>query len=331
MNRADITAWVLTDGKAGDEAQCLGLVEALGATIDVRRVHPRPLVSWAMPWGPIDPAEAPSRPGSPLAPPFPDILVASGRRAVPYVRAVKRASGGRTFTVILKDPRTGAAAADLIWVPEHDRLRGPNVIATATAPHRLSAAALAGARATPDRRIAALGRPRIAVLLGGDSRHHRFTEADVSRLAGALRSLANDGAALAVTASRRTPPGLLAAVQGIAGPGHFLWNGSGDNPYRSMLATADAIVATADSTNMIGEAAATGFPILVFSPSGGHPKIDAYLGALTRYGAVRPLTDRLEAFRYEPLDSTPRIAAAVAAALDRHRAARRAVPPPDVP
>jgi mitochondrial fission protein ELM1 len=34
------------------------------------------------------------------------------------------------------DPRTGTNSADLIWVPEHDRRRGPNVLSTLTAPHR---------------------------------------------------------------------------------------------------------------------------------------------------------------------------------------------------
>ena len=102
------TTWVLTDGKAGDEQPCLGVAEALGLDPEIRRVAPRPPFTWLMPWGPDRPARAPGRPGLPIAPPFPDLLIGSGRRAVPYLRYVKRASGGRTFTVFLKDPRTGA-------------------------------------------------------------------------------------------------------------------------------------------------------------------------------------------------------------------------------
>ncbi len=153
------TCWILTDGKAGDEVQCLGVADALGLTPELRRVRPRPPFDWAMPWGPIDPREAPGRQGSPIARPFPDLLLASGRRAVPYVRRVKRASFGRTFAVILKDPRTGAASADLIWVPEHDGLRGPNVLATLTPPHRVSAERLACVRAAGDERLSALPHP----------------------------------------------------------------------------------------------------------------------------------------------------------------------------
>ena len=105
------TVWVLTDGKAGDELQCLGVAERLGVTPEIRRVKPRSPWAWLMPRGPIDPREAPDRPDSPLHPPFPDIAIASGRRAVAYLRALKQASNGATYTVFLKDPRTGPGTA----------------------------------------------------------------------------------------------------------------------------------------------------------------------------------------------------------------------------
>ena len=69
--------WVLTDGKAGDELQCLGVAERLGVVPEIRRVRPRKPWTWLMPRGPIDPREAPDRPDSPLKPPFPDIAIAS--------------------------------------------------------------------------------------------------------------------------------------------------------------------------------------------------------------------------------------------------------------
>jgi mitochondrial fission protein ELM1 len=255
-----------------------------------------------------------------VAPPFPDLLIASGRRAVPYVRVVRRGSGGRTFTVFLKDPRTGTGAADLIWVPEHDRLRGGNVLATLTPPHRVSRERLAEARRSPDARLGGLAHPRVAVLAGGSSRHHAFTNDDVERFAGRLASLAASGASLMVTASRRTPLSLQTALKGLSVRyGGFYWDGSGQNPYICLLALADAIVATANSFNMIGEAAATGVPILVFEPTGGHPKLRSFMAGLERYGAVHAFEGSLVGDRYEPLDSTGAIAHAIAEGLARHR------------
>jgi len=316
---AGAISWVLSDGKAGDEAQCIGVLERLGLAPELRRVRPRAPFSWAMPWGTIDPAESPDRPGSPIAPPWPDIVVASGRRTVAYLRRIAKESGGRTLTVVLKDPRTGVGAADVIWVPEHDRLRGPNVLATLTSPHRISPERLEAARRAPPGWLAS-SKPIVGVVLGGDSRHHRFAPADIERLTETLEALAGGGATLVVTPSRRTPMALAAAVKAIcAASGGFFWDGSGQNPYLAILAHADHLVVTADSVNMVGEAAATGAPIHLFTPSGGHRKISSFLDGLQRYGAVRPLTKRLESWTYEPLDATPTVAVAVAKAYRARR------------
>ena len=314
--------WVLTDGKAGDELQALSVAEALGLAPEIRRVKPKPPFTWLMPWGPIDPRERPGAPESPLAPPFPDLLIASGRRAVAYLRHVKQASAGRTYTVFLKDPRTGPKTADFIWSPSYDRLRGPNVLTTRTPPHRVSVQRIAAARAEPDPRLAHLPYPRVAVLAGGNSRHHRFTEEDIARFLRNLTAVAEGGAGLMVTASRRTPAALREALMALTSRhGGFFWDGSGKNPYVDLLALADYVVATVDSFNMIGEAAASGRPILVFEPSGGHPKLDVYMDELKSHGVVHPFEGRLEGQPYEPLNSTPKIAKAIAEGFSRHRRA----------
>lgn len=316
-----ISAWVLTDGKAGDEVQCLGVAERLGLRPTIRHVRPRPAVAWAMPYGPIDPKDAPHRKDSPIAPPFPDLAIASGRRAVAYLRAVKRASGGHSFTVFLKDPRIGAGAADLIWVPEHDRLRAKNVLVTLTSPHRLSPDRLAAARVAPPAALAALPAPRVAVLLGGTSKDFSFTDADCTRFIENLWTLAGDGASLMVTSSRRTPPALAEAVARLVRETQgFYWDGAGENPYLPMLAIADAVLVTADSVNMMGEAAATHAPVMLFQPTGGSRKIAQFITGLTRQGVVQPFTGRLAVGRRQPLDATTTVALAIADALLAHRA-----------
>ena len=313
-------AWVLTDGKAGDEQPCLGVAEAVADRIERRRVHPRAPWVWLAPWGPLDPRDAPDRYGSPIAPTagegWPDLVVAAGRRVVPHLRRVKAASGGKTITVFLRDARAGCGIADIIWVPEHDRLRGPNVIVTPTSPHRIRSVRLAAARGAPPLVDPSIVGPRVGVLLGGDTRHSRFTDEDIDRLVAGLARLKADGAVLMAPPSRRTPPRLAAAVAGIA---HHLWNGTGDNPYISLLAQSEALVVTADSTNMVGEAVATGAPVMVFEPSGGRRKTRVFLDRLTELGAIRPFRGRIERYAYDPIDSTPEIARAIEAlAATRH-------------
>ena len=323
------TCWVLTDGKAGDEAPCMGLAVAMGLKPQRRVVRPRTLFAALAPRGPIDPAERPNAPGSPVAPPFPDVLIASGRRAVPYLRYVRRASGGRTFTIFLKDPRVSAKVADVVWVAAHDALRGENVIVSLAAPHLVSTRALQAARENPDPRIAALPAPRMALLLGGDSRHHTFTEKDRRTLAGAVESMVLAGASVMVTSSRRTPKALVEAIKReIADTPKraFLWTGGeGENPYLQMLAHAQTIVVTADSTNMVGEACATAAPVLVYEPTGGHPRITAFINSLQKAGRIKRWLGRLENWPCAPIDETPRIARDIAARYEAWLAGREKV------
>lgn len=315
---------MLSDGKIGDEVQCFGIAEALGLAAQRRLIAPRAPWSWATPYGPVDPREAPGRRGSPIAPPYPDIVFAAGRRTVPYLRRVKRASAGRTFTVFVKDPYTGTGTADVIWIPEHDRLRGDNVVVTLTPAHRLRPEVFARARAVPDPRIAALPQPRVAMVLGGKGVNHDFSAADVANLAAIAGTVAAAGASLMVTPSRRTPPEAIAAIRAalvrpLAEGRAFVWDGTGENPYPQILAHASAILVTGDSANMVGEATATGAPVYVYEPSGGHPKVTRYLDRLTEVGAVRRWSGRLESWTYAPIDSAPVTAAAVA---ERYRAFR---------
>jgi mitochondrial fission protein ELM1 len=236
------------------------------------------------------------------------------------LRQLKRASSGRTFTVYVNAPVSGSRTADLIVAPQHDGLRGGNVMAPLTPPNRLSPAALAQARATPDPRIAILPEPRIALLIGGNSRHYRFGAAEAAELSRLAHSLAAQRKSFMATVSRRTPPEVTTELRGaLDGASAFLWDGEGANPYVSMLACAQAIVVTADSVNMIGEAVATGAPVHIFEPRGGRRKISAYIDALETYGAVRRWKGQLERWTYEPLNSTPAVAREVARAYAAFR------------
>ncbi len=308
---AGASCWILTDGKAGDVAPCLGLAQALGLEVEQRVVRPRALFALLAPRGPIDPVERPGAPSSPIAPPFPQVLIASGRRAIPYLRHVRRASGGKTFTIFLKDPRISPRVADVVWVAEHDRPRGDNVFATLAAPHVVTQAALAEARANPDPRIARLPEPRMALLIGGSSRHYDFNEKDEISLVGVVESMILSGASAMITPSRRTPERVLARLRGVCAdaPRHtFLWDGTGANPYVQMLAHASTIVVTADSTNMVGEAIATDAPVMVYEPTGGNPRLTRFIRALVVDGRVRRWNGRLESWPCAPHDDTEAIA-----------------------
>ena len=308
---------MITDGKVGDETHCFGIAQALGLVPERHFVEPSPPWSWLAPYGPPQPRDWPNRVGSPIAPPFPDVAIAAGRRTVTYLRAVKRWSGGKTFTIFSKDAYRGRRIADVVYIPSHDKLRGENVVSTLTSPHRLTAAGFAAARLDPDPRLRDLPQPRVAMVLGGPSGQYTYRNRDAVRLAAIARQVLDDGYSLMITPSRRTPPFVADAVADAttaaqAAGRAFFWTGADANPYLPILALAEAVLITGDSVNMIGEASMSGAPLHIIEPTGGHPKMTWFIDRMIERGAARRWAGRIERFSYEPIDATPEIARAIA-------------------
>jgi mitochondrial fission protein ELM1 len=88
-----------------------------------------------------------------------------------------------------------------------------------------------------------------------------------------------------------------------------------------MISNADAIVVTADSVNMVGEAAATGAPVHLFTPTGRARKTQFFLDGMIAAGAIRPWAGTVEQWSYAPIDATGEIAAEIARRYKAFRAA----------
>ena len=145
-----------------------------------------------------------SNKGDPVDPPWPDILIATGRPSILPSLHVKGQSGGRTFTVQLQDPVSLRWRFDRIVVPAHDGLSGENVIVMDGALHRITPEKLAREAPRWAEVFAAIPQPRLSVLLGGDNSRYKFGEAEARGLALQLKTLAGQGYGLLITGSRRT-------------------------------------------------------------------------------------------------------------------------------
>jgi mitochondrial fission protein ELM1 len=304
-------AWVVSDGKPGMENQALGLAEAVGLPGGlpprVRRLAPR------APWTWLAPLRLAARlDENGLAPPWPRLLVATGRQSVPYALAIKRLSP-QTFTVQIQSPGVSARRFDLVVPPRHDGLTGENVMPTRGALHRVTAARLAAEAERWRPALAHLPRPLVAVLIGGDNGVYRMTSAVADGLvAGLARVVELQGAGLAVTASRRTAPEIAERIRRALAPlPSVMWDNAGDNPYFGYLGLADHVVVTGDSVSMVSEACATGKPVHVVDLEGGSAKFAAFHEGLRQDGLTRPFRAPLASWTYAPLDDTNEVAAEV--------------------
>jgi mitochondrial fission protein ELM1 len=302
-------AWIISDGVAGHEAITGGIADRLQLNSEVKTVHSRNIWRQLAPNGPADPKVLRELMASPL----PDIALGAGRQTVPFVRALRKAG---VFTVIFQAPRTWRTSADLIWAPVHDALKGDNVIATLTPPHRFTTERIESLRNALSARILDMPRPYVTLLIGGPGAGYRYDAKTIARFADLLEKASHWAGSFLVSRSRRTPPELFEAASKATGnrPA-ILWGGQGENPYPQFLAAADAFIVTADSVNMTGEACATGRPIFVFHPDGGRAKFRVFHKSLEDYGATRRLDAGTEGFKpwhYEPLVATNAVAGEIA-------------------
>lgn len=301
--------WVLHDGKIGMANQVTGLAEALGWPITEKRLEIRAPWRYLAPrlWlashRAIDPA------GARLEPPWPDVVIACGRNSIVPARLIKRQSGGKTFWVQIQDPRFARSEIDLIVAPQHDPAAGDNVFSTLGAVHRVTPEKLRADAVRWASTFAALPRPLVAVLIGGDNAVYRLTETMFGSLCDRLVALAKSGVGLAITPSRRTGEAQRRMLEKrLAGHNAFIWDGKGDNPYFAMLGAADAIIVTADSVSMISEAASTGKPVHIIELEGGSAKFTRFHQAMRDAGITRPFNGTLDEWHYPPLDDTARAA-----------------------
>ena len=304
------TCWVVSDGKIGMESQCLGLAEAMGADPIVKRVQVRRPWRWLPPLWVPNPLASLGPKKDRLAPPWPDLLIASGRQSVAVSIAIRALSAGSTLTVQIQNPAVDPALFDMIVAPSHDRFNGPNIIETFGAMNRVTAARLAQAADRFAPQWADLPRPLVAVMLGVNNKVYRMPARLGEKLGRQLAAMARrEGAGLLVTASRRTSREVLDAIRrALDGLPAQIWDGSGENPYMGYLALADAIVVTADSVNMVSEAATTGKPVYVVELDGGSRKFRLFHDDLRGKGITRPFEGRLETWPYTPLRETERTA-----------------------
>ena len=285
---------ILSDGRAGAENRSLGVTEMLGIK-DPEIVTLRPkyknklLRLLPVPWlyedferVRLDVANF-------------DVLITAGYQISRVVRALKR-DNPALFTVALMRPAGKASDYDVVAVEQHDAYRkADNVVVTLGAPNRITRDKLALEADRWRKRLSHIPGTRVALLVGGTSRHGAFGVAEAKEMVKEVTKLLKDnGCGLLVTTSRRTGKDVQKALDKAlkqSGVPYHMWSpddGGRDNPYLAYLALAEAVVVTADSISMVSEAASAGKPVYLWGTEKAVPKkFRRYYQALGQQGRAR--------------------------------------------
>jgi mitochondrial fission protein ELM1 len=263
--------WLLVGEKAGDNAQSRRLARALGWPFEERRLVVRPRWRDAKPPVRASLAHLDPERSDALEPPWPDLVIAIGRRLSSPALWIKARSGGRSRIVLLGKPRRWLRHFDLVVAPAQYRLpRRPNVIRLELPLLGIDPAQITAAGERWGPRWADWPRPLTGVLVGGPVRRLRLDASVAVELAERCAALLEaDRGTLFVTTSRRTPDEVVETLAQALPPGaHLHRYRAGEpadaNPYPGLLALADRLVVTSDSVSMMVEVARARRPLAIF-------------------------------------------------------------------
>ena len=312
----ELKALLLTQGMHGMVSQVEGLAKALGLSYKHQKIE---LKSF---WNLIPPKISPISENLVKNKFVCDckIIISCGRKSVIPSIALKKRLGNQIFNIHIQDPKVSYEHFDLIVSPEHDHLKGENIINTTGAIHYLTKKEINNNSKylgiEKDKR-----KELVAFIIGGPNKYYNYSEKQIHELFNKVKTLFTpDKFKIIVIPSYRTPENILKIAFNTFSINHHVVKNIDKKAYLSALAISNYIVVTCDSTSMISEAAMTGKPVYIammksFKPTGRFKKFYSQLKDL---GITRELEDRVESWSYNSLNEVNRIAPIVKAKMKKH-------------
>lgn len=281
--------WVILSDKRGDNGQVETIVDALPWPVEHKYVHMLP--QWVLGKPRYRPSLAhidPDR-SDPLEAPWPDLILTVGRRPSMVALWIRQQSGNRTKIVLVGKPSGHMQDFSLVVASAENQMPPlDNFLPTTLPLMRVSAADVAAEAEHWRERFAALDRPLIAMLIGGETNPFVMNRKVAEDLVATANWIVDElGGTPYVTTSRRTTAEVVEGLrQGLPSRAVFFqWEAdAADNPYRALLGSADGFIVTGDSVSMMVEVIYLHKPLAIFPlPTGALGSIDQLRRSLAHW------------------------------------------------
>ena len=237
------------------------------------------------------------------------IIISCGRKSVIHSIALKKRFKKDIFNIHIQDPKVSLENFDLIICPEHDNLRGDNVITTVGAIHYLTKKEI-------DKNIKYIkidkeNKKLVSFILGGPNKYYDYSEKQIDIVFNKVKTLFTpDKYKLIIIPSYRTPEKIIKKAYNTFSHNNLVLKNIDKNAYLSSLSISDIIVVTCDSTSMISESAFTGKPIYVANmpPIRNNNRFKNFYTQFKKLDIIRDLEDNINLWSYDQLDEANRIA-----------------------
>ena len=301
----ELKALLLTQGMHGMVSQVEGLARALGLIYKHQSIKLKPF------WNLLPPKLTPISENLVKEKFVCDskVIISCGRKSVIPSIALKKRLGKEIFTIHIQDPKVSLKHFDLIISPEHDNIKGDNVLTTKGAIHYLTKKEIKDNLNYLN--VNKEKKKLVAFIIGGPNKYYNYNEQAIQQLFTKIKTLFTpDKYKIIIVPSYRTPEKIIKKAFDTFNFNHIVIKTVDKKAYLSALALADISVVTCDSTSMISEAAITGKPVYIamMKPNKNNRRFKKFYSLLTDLGITRELKDSVEEWSYESLNEVNRVA-----------------------
>jgi len=240
-----------------------------------------------------------------------DVIISCGRKSVIPSIHLKNNSNKKVFNIHIQDPKVDLKHFDFIVAPEHDSIKGQNVISTKGAIHYLTENEINENKDYLNSFIKKDERIIWTLIMGGPTKYYDYSTKNINEIFKTLSELSKKhNFQLVIIPSMRTPTNTIQYANDYFGDDHTVIMDVDKKAYLSALAIAQNIVVTCDSSSMISEAALTGKPIYVASilPKKNDIRFQKFRNLFRKLNIIKNLGEEIEDWNYEKLDETNRVA-----------------------
>ena len=301
----ELKALLLTQGMHGMVSQVEGLAKALKLNFKHQTIKLKPF------WNLIPPKLSPISENL-LTEKFvcdSKIIISCGRKSVIPSIALKKRLGKEIFNIHIQDPKVSFKNFDLIISPEHDNIKGENIITTQGSIHYLTKKEI-----MENSKYIQIDKGKkkiVTFVIGGPNKYYDYSEEQVHYIFNKIKTLFTpDKFKIIIIPSYRTPEDVMKKAFNTFNFNHHVVKEVDKKAYLSALALADFIVVTGDSISMISEAAVTGKPVYIamMKSKRNSKRFNIFYNQFKNLGIVKNLEDRVDNWSYDKLDEVNRIA-----------------------
>ncbi len=240
-----------------------------------------------------------------------DLIISCGRKSIIPSIHLKSISNKKVFNIHIQDPKINLNYFDFVVAPEHDGIKGSNVITTKGALHYLTEGEIVENKNYLNSFIKKDDRKIWCLIMGGPTKYYDYSTKNIKHIFSIFYKLLKKYEfQLVVIPSMRTPLNTIHYAKEFFGKNHTVIMNVDKSAYLSALAISENIVVTCDSSSMISEAALTGKPVYIANilPRKNDIRFQRFRNLFRELNITRNLGEDMETWTYQKLDETNRVA-----------------------